>query len=210
MKYYFLILIAVLFSQCSGKIVDERFLCQEFYNLNKEKSLEFFFDISIDCGRLTASYNKSTSKADLHINRICIFDSDSNRFMSMPIFQSGDSFSRKDSIFQKISDWNKLYLSKRYGIEEGDSVTIYYQRYVDSFNVYYSSLRMPKSLDYSNIVFKGNPRLGRFITFTLNKKSKVYYLEDRESLTDYWSKRFDNMQRLDEKWFYEIDSPPSR
>ncbi|MDW3195488.1 MAG: hypothetical protein R8G66_24135 [Cytophagales bacterium] len=115
--------------------------------------MEFFFDKAIGCERVKAIYNKEIRQADLVFNRICVFDLDTNQYMSMPIFLSSDSPLKKDSAFQNTSAWNKRYLSEKYGTTDLDSVAFYYRQTVELFHLHYSELSIPKELGYSNIFF---------------------------------------------------------
>jgi hypothetical protein len=198
------VLFIVMLIGCSQNQIDQKELCKEFYQLNQNKDFEEFFDLAIGCKRIRSVYDKSSNAYDMVFNDICIFDADSDEYITVPVFDREASQSEKDSVFRSSSNEVVNFFTRRFDQANMDTLSKMYVNYIDLIYDKYYALELPDNLGFKNIVLEGNPRVGKFITFTLNQRCKVYYLADPKSLTDYWRKYLDQLEQLDENWYYEI------
>lgn len=83
-----------------------------------------------------------------------------------------------------------------------------YSHYVDSIYAKYDGLKTPSWYNNKNVIVEGNPRLGKFVTFTLKTNKEVckcYFVRDKSTLTPYWSRHFNRINKLDSAgWYYEV------
>lgn len=196
--------IVVFMSSCSQKEMDPHKLSKEFYQLNKGKDLDGLFDVSIGSGRVTSVYDESLNQYDLIFNTIAVFDTTSKNYVTLPVFKREASLTEKDSVFRRIKPEVKDFMIHKLAVTSEAGLFDSYVEYVGMVYEKYYNIATPKFFGYKNIVLGGNPRIGKFITFELTEKVKVYYMADPNSLTEYWTKHFSKLNKLDDNWFYEI------
>jgi len=205
-KLKMLSLWAILFVSavnCSQKEMDPKELCEEFYQLNKDRSFDGLFDVSIGSGRVLSVYDKSANQYDLAFKAISVFDTIQKNYVNLLVFKREASLSEKDSVFEKIEPGVRDFLARKFRVQSEDLFDSYV-KYVDNLYMKYDVIKTPEWFNYKDVVVEGNPSLGKFITFTLNEKVKVYYLADQSSLSQYWSKHFKEISKINEEWYYEI------
>jgi len=152
-----------------------------FIQKSKNKDLSILFNVSIEA---RGEFNNVLHYYYSHT----LINKDT---LTIPSFEYFDDFYKKDS-----ATYNKTFikLCKYKGVKE-ISHLIFAKKYAKKLDEIY------KELGIINI--KSNPNLGRFITFTLNAKCTVYYLEDSTTLKPYWKDKFRTLKKVDDKWFYE-------
>jgi hypothetical protein len=196
--------ISVTMSSCSQKEINQYELCEEFYELNKGKDFDGIYDVSIGVRRTSAEYDESSNQNHLIFNSIEVFDAESKKDITIPVFKMGASLAEQDSIFRKIKPEVKEFLVRKLG-DPVDSVLFdSYIRYISDVYQKYYDITAPTNNNYKNIVVESHPRTGKFITFILNDRAKVYYVADSTTLNEYWSKRFNTLKRLDKDWYCEV------
>lgn len=111
--------------------------------------------------------------------------------LTIPSFEFFDDFYKKDS-----SSYNAIFikLCKMDTITNKSTLVCAKEYALMIDNIY-------KKLDVVNILSK--PNMGKFIEFTLHGGSKVYYLEDENTLNPYWKDKFSKLKKVDEFWYYE-------
>lgn len=201
-----LLSLIVMFS-CSQREIDSYQLCKEFYELNKRKKFDVLYDVSIGVRRTSSEYDESSHQNHLIFNSIEVFDAESKKDITIPVFNRGASLVEQDSIFRKIKPEVKEFLVRKLGNPDSVLFDSYVEYISDVYQKYYD-IATPPGNNYKNIVVESHPRTGKFITFALNDKVKVYYVADSSTLNDYWSKRFNGLKRLDKDWYCEITEKP--
>ena len=204
-KILFRIGFVILILSCNQKSIDENKLCYEFYQLNKTKSFQAFSDVVIGKGRVRNVYDKSSNQYELNIYTIGVYSRERNGYVSLPVFKIGATFSEKASVFNSCNQQTKKILSEKLNITAKDQLLYSYIEYINILLNSYYKIETPSWYNSKNVVVEGNPTLGKFITFTLNKNSKCYYLEDKRTLNPYWSKYFNGLKKLDSNWYYETN-----
>lgn len=200
-----MLLIFILMFSCSQREVDSYQLCKEFYELNKQKDFDGLYDLAIGVRRTSAEYDESSKQNHLIFNSIEMFDSESNNYITVPVFRRGASLVEQDSIFRDIKPEVKEFLVRK--LDDVDSVLFdSYVEYIGKVYEKYYAITTPAGSSYKNIPVESHPRTGKFITFTLNDRAKVYYVTDSSTLNEYWSKRFNTLMSLGPNWYCEISS----
>lgn len=194
---------------CSQKQMDTNKLCKEFYQLNKGKDFDGLFDVSIGSGRVSSVFDESTNQYDLIFKSIAVFDTTSKDYIILPVFKREGTLAEKDSVFKSIKPEVKNFLMRKLSVTHEAGLFDSYVEYVDKVYEKYYSITTPKFFSYKNIVLEGNPRVGKFVTFELTEKIKIYYVADSNSLTQYWIKHFSKLNKLDSNWFYEVTEDKS-
>ena len=194
---------------CSQKQMDTNRLCKEFYQLNKGKDFDGLFDVSIGSGRVTSIYDESTNQYDLIFKAIAVFDTTSKSYVTLPVFKREASLSEKDSVFKSIKPEVINFLIHKLSVTSEAGLFDSYVKYVGGVYEKYYSIATPKFFSYKNIVLEGNPQVGKFVTFELTENIKIYYVADSNSLTEYWTKHFSKLNKLDSNWFYEVTQDKS-
>lgn len=199
------LILFVLFTSCSDKQMDNRMLCLKFIELNKSKNFDNLYDVAIGGRRIKSIFDKSSNQYEYVFNSIDVYDNDSDEFLMLPFFKKDATLVEKESSFKNTSQEVKSYLSKKYKVGTDPEILNAFIDFVEKIYSEYYNIETPSELGFKNVQVEGNPRLGRFITFTLNEKCKVYYLADTSTLTEYWRTYFDEkLNKIDEKWYYEV------
>lgn len=195
----------IMFSSCEQKQFDNVALCKEFYELNKGKDFEGLFDIAMGGRRGESIFDESSRQYFFVFYQIDIYDTKSEKFNVLPIFKRGASSIEQDSAFIQVSSEAINILSRKHGDTlSRRELLLPYVEYINMLYEKYDNIKTPQLHSSRNVVVEGIPSSGKFIRFTLNDNCKVYYLADRSSLTKYWQKHFDKINKLDENWYYEI------
>lgn len=200
-----LLLTSMTMLSCSHREIDSYQLCKEFYELNKQKSFDGLYDVSIGVGRTSAEYAESSRQYDLLFNSIAVFDEESKQHITIPVFKRGASLAKQDSIFRNIKPEVKEFLARKLGTIDS-SLFDSYVKYIDDVYQKYYDITTPTDNNYKNVVMESHPRTGKFLTFVLNDKAKVHYVADSSTLNEYWSKRFQTLRSLGANWYCEISS----
>lgn len=202
MRLFFLSMI--IFISCNNMPKkDSSKLCTEFYQLNKGKSFDYLFDVTIGTSRVQSIYDENLNKYDLMFKTIGIYDVEAMGYVTVPIFNSRVSESEFDSTFQNFNQQTKDLLSVKLGFGSQKKLFTSYIDFIDRTLEQYYKIETPKWYSGKNVIVEGNPTLGKFITFTLNDKCNCYYLKDPNSLSQYWFEYFKKLNKLDSNWFYE-------
>ncbi len=194
----------VFLSSCTSKEIDPYVLCREFYQLNKNKNFTGLFDVTIGVRRVGQVFSDSLNQYELVFNTIEVFDPITQNHKTLPVFKRGTSLAEKDSIFRRIQPDTKNFLMTR--LEVSSEVFLFdsYVTFVDTIYKNYYNVVTPKSYSLKNVVLEGHPSGGKFISFPLMEGVDIYYLEDPNSLTEYWKTYFGKLDKFDDYWFYEI------
>ena len=195
-----LLLVAIITFSCLHREIDSYQLCKEFYELNNQKSLDGLYDVSIGVGRTSAEYTKSSRQYDLFFNSIAVFDEESKQHITVPVFKRGASLAEQDSIFRNIKPAVKEFLVRKLDAIDSSLFDSYVKYINDVYQKYYN-ITTPKDNNYKNVVMESHPRTGKFLTFVLNDKAKVYYVADSSTLNEYWYKRFHTLRSLGANWY---------
>ena len=178
MKDLKLLLLFLFCSSCNDNYQDPQTFIQE----SKKKDLSILFNVSIE-----ARYEGSNNEMHYYYSHTLI----NNDTLTVPSFEYFDDFYKKDtSTYNKI--FNKLYIDKE---NKEKSPLIFARKYSQQIDRIYRDLNV--------IDIRSLPASGRFIIFTINKKFKVYYLEDSKTLNKYWQNYFTKLKKVNPKWFYE-------
>lgn len=185
-KIILLALNALLACSSSNKYDSEK-LCRDFCELNKNNKFSLLFEVSTG--------NRFTLGKPTYIAVYCPYVK--GFYINIPL---------------KVEELSvrRLYKSEYfYRCKNGGKKDIgFYKGYIKNFDREYEAIKIPDYCNNKRVLVEGNPRLGRFIEFTLNDKCTVYYLEDVETLTPYWKDKFDKLKKIDKKWYCGcIDSP---
>lgn len=208
MRKIIVLFFAIIFitSGCSQKKIDPSKLCREFYQLNKNKTFDCLYDVYIG-GRVISIYDKSSNQYEEFPKRIEVYDFKSKEYIIIPIYKKGATLIEKDSIYKEYDPKIYTFLADKLKITSQKELFEAYIKYVDSVLSKYYDIETPKWYSNKRVIIDGTPQFGKFLTFTLNtstNKCKVYYLADRTSLSPYWIRHFDKIQKLDSNWYYEI------
>lgn len=208
MKNFILLLLisgfCIVLSNCSENKIDSRKLCLEFIELNKHNDFDGLYNISIEDIRLESIYNKKSKQYEYMFNAVDIYDFKTEEFFILPLFRKNSTIIEKKETYKKVSNKAKQYLSETYSISAESDIFDSFNNYVEIFYTNYDSIITPNWFGFKNVVFEGNPRLGKFITFILNEECKIYYLADANSLSEYWQKHFNRIKKYNDEWYYEI------
>ncbi len=196
----------ILISSCTQKQIDNDILCIKFYKLNKDKNFDVLFNVAIGGRRVTSVYDESSNQYEYIFNTIDIYDYMSDIFFILPLYERDATLTEKDSIFKKVNKEARSYLSKKYKVNSKAELFDSFVKFVENVYIEYDNIETPEGFGFKNVIIEGNPRSGKFITFVLNDQCKVYYLADNCSLTEYWQKYFRKLNKLDDKWYYEVVS----
>lgn len=203
MKFLVIVIIASLgFVSCAKKETDSNKLCQSFYRLNEAKHFDALYDVKIGYSRTKSIYDKFLRRNRIIFMDFDVYDNDTEEYVSMPIFVKNATLIQKKAAFDRISKNAKNLLKKKFGKSTSNSMLSIYVTYINDIWNCYDQIETPKELWSENIQIEGNPSLGKFITFTLNTKSRCFYVKDETSLTQYWLKFFKQSGKFDDHWYY--------
>ena len=195
MRIYLIACLIICLSCKTKKISDEK-LCKDFIYLNKNKKFKVLFEISTINSRTSSVFQAKTNQNKIIFNDLALFcDNDSviGKFITIPL--KTNQFVNKQSAFYK----KELFFScKNNGVVDLN----FYKQYVLDFETEINSVTTPAYHNNSNVMIDSHPNLGHFIEFILNEKSKVYYLEDENSLNDNWKIQFKKFKNIDKNWYY--------
>jgi hypothetical protein len=189
---------------CVTREMDSCQECKEFCELNSHKNFDGLYDVSIGVRRVSAEYDDSLNQNHLIFNSIEVFDVNSKKDVTIPVFKRGASLTEQDSIFNRIKPGVKEFLEQKLGYPADSILFESYVQYINDIYQKYYSIEVPADNNYKNIILESHPRTGKFITFVLNDRAKVYYVADSATLNEYWSKRFSTLTKLRKGWYCEI------
>jgi hypothetical protein len=173
-----IILAFVLVTSCNKQNATDS--PEKFIQNSKTKNLTILFNVAIE------ARNESDNKYHYYSSHIF----KKNDTLTIPSYEYFDDLIKQDSTYYK--DIYKL--GEQNFVSETVSVS-YARDYSQRLDKIYNELKVINSISI--------PNRGRFIEFTLSPNCKVYYLEDSKTLTPYWKEHFNNITKVDEKWFYE-------
>lgn len=205
MKFWiFLISGFIINSGCIQQQFTNGKLCGEFYKLNRSRHFEELFNVEIGHDRVQSLYNEQSKRYKLFFTDFAVYAIELHEYISMPIFQRKSTLAGQEIAFNRCSQKAKKFLSNKLSYYPSKSAFQVYIAYVNRVWDNYSQITTPQWFSSENIPVHGNPELGKFITFTLNKNSKCYYVKDLKSLTPYWSNFFKSSHKLDNNWYYSV------
>lgn len=202
-----LLLASIITFSCSDRKIDSYQLCKEFYELNRQKSFDGLYDVSIGTGRRSFKDAESSKQSDMVFYTIAVFDEESKQHTTIPVFKRGASFAEQESSFRKITPEGKEFLVRKLGTIDS-SLFDSYVKYIDDVYQKYYDITIPTEFNCKNVVMESHPRIGKFLTFVLNDKTKVHYIHyvDSSALNEYWPKYFRTLRSLGANWYCEISS----
>jgi len=194
----------IVLSSCSQKKVCNERLCIRFIELNKGKNFDGLYDVAVGGRRVNCIYDESSNRYEIVFIVIDVYDYKSDEFFMLPLFKRDATMTEMDSAFNKVCQVAKIFLSEKYDISSETEIFDSYIDYVKMFYVKYDNIEVPKDLGSTNVLIEGHPRTGKFITFFLREECIVYYLADSSTLNEYWKKYFKKLNKLDDKWYFEV------
>ena len=181
-KLLFFIFYLFFFTDCEKKVksFDKP---EDFISNAKNKNLSILFNTVIQA--------RNESEGAFHYTYVQVFEKNGKDTFNLPSLEFYDEIVHPNSLY-KIDEIYDFAKSK--GIDKKLAFN-YSKQFTKQVDDLYKKLRV------INIV--SLPSSGRFIEFTVNKKIKVYYLEDYQTLSKYWQDYFIKLKKVNPKWFYE-------
>ena len=183
MKKLVVIISSLLFFTACEKKVKTFDKPEEFILNAKGKDLSNLFNTVIEA--------RNESKGAFHYTYVQVFEKNGKDTFNLPSFEFYDEIVHPNSLY-KIGEMYEF--AKNRGIDKKMAFQ-FSKEYVKKIDNLYKELRVINVISL--------PESGRFIRFTINKKFKVYYLEDSKTLTPYWKGYFSKLKKAEPKWFYE-------
>ncbi len=203
-KTVLLLILFGLLSSCSQNGAHDERLCMRFVELNRGKEFDGLYNVAKGGRRETVIYHDSINKYEYVLNAIDVYDNKSDKYLLLPLFKRDATKAEMESTYKTVSRETKLFLSEKYNLS---SETRLLESYIEYIKMIYSELdniEVPEDCSYINVLVEGHPRTGKFITFYLSNKCKIYYVANDKSLNKYWEKYFKRINKIDDNWYYEI------
>ena len=167
---------------CEKKV--ETFDRPEEFILNaKNKDLSLFFNTVIQA--------RNDNGGTLHYTYVQVFDIGGKDTFNLPSFEFYNEITKPNSLY-KI---NEIYDFAKYRGVDKKLALDYSKKFTKKIDDLYRELKIINAVSL--------PSSGKFIEFTINKKFKVYYLEDSKTLNKYWRSYFLKLNKIKDKWFFE-------
>ena len=156
---------------------------QEFILNAKDKDLSNLFNTVIEA--------RNESEGAFHYTYVQVFEKNGKDTFNLPSLEFYDEIARPNSLY-KIDEMYEFAKSR--GINKKMAFQ-FSKEYLKKIDDLYKELRVINVISL--------PKSGRFITFTINKKFKVHYLDNYQTLSKYWQNYFTKLNKVSPKWFYE-------
>ncbi len=160
-------------SGCTENI-DETILCNDFYELNKNRSFEELSDLSVVTRG--SKYDPGINQYQFLFYVISIYDSIKPGYVSLPIFNSGFDQERRVFALEQC-DYDCINILKRkYKIENEHDLLIALEDYSNKIQWAYKGILLPNYSVYASVLEStGEPYFG-IISFKLTDKAVVYHV----------------------------------
>ena len=211
LSMYLFILVIIYACSSSKKKYDGYSICQEFYELNKNKDLTFFKNIGILVTREYSIYDDSTRRYDrIPLSIVIYLTKDS--VINLPSYSYNADIEEKKFFFNRCDTITLKYIGNKYKTAASiDSLFKYYQAEIDMIYKEYLKVEVPTILPYNNILISGRYNNGYIEFELLDEKEdqftrllRCYLLVDSFSLNRKTSELFSKLSRFDDKWYYDI------
>lgn len=183
MKKIVIIISTLLFFTSCEKKVETFDKPEEFVANAKNTDLSILFNTVIQA--------RNESEGAFHYTYVQVFDISGKDTFNLPSFEFYNEIVKPNNLY----DINEVYaFAKQRGVDRKLSLD-YSKKFTKQIDDLYKKLR---AIDIVSL-----PSSGGFIVFTINKRFKVYYLEDSKTLNKYWKSYFEELNKIEPKWYYE-------
>jgi hypothetical protein len=153
---------------------------EEFVTMARKKDMNSLLNVNIEA--------RNEKDGIYHYSYFHVFRKKDT--LIIPSFEYFSDLIKEDTVFLK--NVVKFDSDSTRSLNEKIEFTKKYTQKIDSL---YKDLGVINS--------KSNPKMGKFIEFTLSNKCNVYYLADVSTLNPYWKDKFSKLKKVDKNWYYE-------
>lgn len=183
MKKIVIIIYSLLFFTSCEKKVETFDTPEEFIANAKNVDLSIFFNTVIQA--------RNESEGAFHYTYVQVSDISGKDTFNLPSFEFYDEIMKPNSLYDIKEVYN---FAKQRKIDQKLSLD-YSKKFTKQVDDLYKKLRV---IDIVSL-----PSSGRFIVFTINRKIKVYFLDNPQILNKYWKNYFKNLKKIEPKWYFE-------
>ena len=202
-KYSSIILLIILFLLgCKTNEIDKIKLCQEFYELNKNNSMNELSKLGIEARNM--EFDSELNKYRIKFYFIGVYDSTKLCYIKVPVLEPNFNKEKRLDALKRCNEDCINLLKTEYNFKNKfDSLKVL-EDFTNKIMRVYNNIHLPKQYPYTSVIeVHGKPFFG-IIIFKLTKNTLVYYISN--------TKLFNkghlpvNSIKLDDYWYYCIEN----
>ena len=201
-KYLAIIFFSILFLwRCTTIKIDDLKLCQEFYELNKNNSLNNLSKLSIEVRNM--EFSSDINKYQIKFYFVGIYDTVKRGYIKIPVLELNYAPEKRIDALKRCDEDCKSLLKQEYNFINEQDLPKILEGFTHKVKVDFNNIQLPKQYPYTNVLeVQGEPFYG-IIIFKLTDNAFVYYVSN---INKFDIKYLPNTAiKLDEYWYYNIE-----